>query len=62
MVKGVNLCLAGDVVSQIGVHYGKVVRIPGTGWNPATQHGIATVTEVLAPPNRVGMLGIDSLC
>lgn len=61
VAKGVNLCLAGDVVSKIGVHYGKVVRIPGTGWNPASQHGIATVTEVLAT-NPVGMLGVDSYC
>ena len=59
-VTGVNICLTGDVVSKIGVHYGNVVRIPGTGLNPATQHGIGTVIEVLRQ-NPVGKLTIESL-
>lgn len=47
-VQGVNVCLENDLVSQIGLHYGKVVRIPGTGLSPLSQHSIATVVDVLA--------------
>lgn len=54
---GVNICLNADVVSQIGVHYGKVVRIPGTDFTPWSQHGIATVVQAL-DANRLGRLGI----
>jgi len=46
-VKGINLCLEFDAVSQIGNHYGKVKRISGTGINPITQHGIGTMISVL---------------
>jgi hypothetical protein len=60
VVTGVNVCLSGDVVSQIGVQYGNVLRIPGTGANPLEQHGIATVIEVLRH-NPVGALGIGNL-
>jgi hypothetical protein len=45
--RGVNVCLSGDVVSQIGLHYGKVARINGHGINPLNQHYISTVIEVL---------------
>ena len=46
-VRGLNICLMADAVSRIGVHYGKVERIPGTSMNPKTEHGIATVNAVL---------------
>jgi hypothetical protein len=46
-VQGLNLCLQYDAVSQIGVHYGEVVRIPGTSMNPLTEHRMATVNAVL---------------
>ncbi len=44
---GLNVCLNFDAVSQIGVHYGKVLRISGTSTNPATEHRMATVNSVL---------------
>jgi hypothetical protein len=47
VVKGLNICLEGDVVSRIGLHYGEVIRIPGTSMNPATEHRIVTVNAVL---------------
>ena len=46
-VKGVNLCLQNDAVSQMGNHYGKVRRITGTSKNPLTEHSISTVISVL---------------
>ena len=46
-VRGVNLCLQNDIVSRIGNHYGWVLRVQGTGINPATEHGIDTVISVL---------------
>jgi hypothetical protein len=55
VVRGVNLCLANDAVSKIGNHYGKVVRIPGTGFNPQTEHGIATVISVLEKPENLSV-------
>ncbi len=58
VAQGVNICLTFDVVSRTGVHYGKVVRIPGTDANPVHQHSIATVVKVLET-NPVGKLGID---
>lgn len=45
--RGVNVCLSGDVVSQIGLHYGRIARIDGRGVNPLSQHYISTVLEVL---------------
>jgi pimeloyl-ACP methyl ester carboxylesterase len=56
-VNGTNIALVNDVVSQIGVHYGRVIRIAGTGVNPLSQHGIATVIEVLQT-NPIGSLRI----
>lgn len=47
-VRGINICLENDVVSKIGVHYGRVERIPGTSSNPATEHRMATMNSVLA--------------
>jgi hypothetical protein len=46
-VRGINICLQFDLVSQIGVHYGRVERIPGTGYNPKTQHSMDTMVAVL---------------
>jgi len=57
--RGVNVCLNADVVSRIGVHYGAVVRIPGTGYSPLSQHSIDTVVGVLRT-NPVGSLTIDN--
>ena len=59
-VTGVNVCLQWDQVSNIGAHYGNVVRIPGTGVSPLSQHSIATVVEVLTT-NPVGGMSIESL-
>jgi pimeloyl-ACP methyl ester carboxylesterase len=53
VVRGLNVCLENDIVSQIGIHYGNVLRIPGTSANPLTEHGIATMNAVLAK-NPVG--------
>jgi pimeloyl-ACP methyl ester carboxylesterase len=53
VVKGVNIGLWGDPVSQYGVHYGKVVRLRGIG------HGIATVLGVLER-NDAGVTTISS--
>lgn len=47
IVRGINLCLQNDVVSQVGNHYGRVLRIPGTSSNPKTEHGLLTVISVL---------------
>jgi pimeloyl-ACP methyl ester carboxylesterase len=59
--RGVNICLNADLVSRIGVHYGKVIRIAGTAATPWSQHGIATVVEVLGAPGCTeGLLSIDS--
>lgn len=54
-VKGVNLCLANDMVSQIGNHYGTVMRIPGVGGNPLTEHKITTVISVLEQPKNAAL-------
>jgi hypothetical protein len=54
-VQGLNICLEYDLVSQAGVHYGEVVRIPGTSMNPLTEHRMATVNAVLHDKkNRLG--------
>ncbi len=61
-VTGVNVCLQWDQVSRVGAHYGKVVRIPGTGRSPLEQHYISTVITVLEDrSNPTGALTIDSL-
>ncbi|HEY2708004.1 MAG TPA: hypothetical protein VGI95_08115 [Caulobacteraceae bacterium] len=52
-VRGMNICLENDAVSQIGLHYGEVVRIRGTSSNPLTEHRMATVNQVLAT-NPIG--------
>jgi pimeloyl-ACP methyl ester carboxylesterase len=49
VVRGLNVCLIGDVVSLIGVHYGRVERIlGGDSINPLKLHSIVTVNAVLA--------------
>jgi pimeloyl-ACP methyl ester carboxylesterase len=60
VVRGLNVCLDNDVVSQIGIHYGHVLRIPGTSANPLTEHGIATMVRVLGT-NPVGRRLVASL-
>jgi hypothetical protein len=45
-VTGVNVRIRSDVVSMIGVHYGKVITISGTSSIP--QHSIDTVVSLLA--------------
>jgi pimeloyl-ACP methyl ester carboxylesterase len=44
---GLNVCLQNDMVSKIGLHYGEVIRIPGTSANPLTEHSMNTVSGVL---------------
>ena len=44
---GLNVCLMNDAVSKIGLHYGDVLRIPGTSSNPLTEHSMNTVLDVL---------------
>ena len=56
-VTGVNIRLNNDAVSAIGVHYGTVVSIPGTGFSPLSQHSIDTVVAVLRD-NPLGSLTI----
>jgi hypothetical protein len=46
-VNGLNVCLNADMVSRIGVHYGKVVRIPGPSSNPLTAHYMESVLKGL---------------
>lgn len=43
---GVNYRLNGDIVSQIGLHYGPIVHLQGQG-DPLSQHGIDTMIGVL---------------
>ncbi|QHQ34313.1 hypothetical protein [Algicella marina] len=43
---GVNYRLSGDVISQVGLHYGNLVSIQGAG-DPLTQHGIGTMITAL---------------
>ena len=48
-VKGVNVRLEGDVVSKIGIHYGRLQTIPGPpGAGAAKSHYKETVIESLA--------------
>lgn len=46
-VRGINICLENDFVSKIGLHYGPVKRIRGTSSNPATEHRMTTMNQVL---------------
>jgi hypothetical protein len=53
LAAGVNICLIGDPVSHVGVHYGRVVRLLGVG------HGVATVAHVFKD-TQTGQTSIDS--
>ena len=44
VVDGLNFRLSGDVVSQIGLHYGQIITLQGTGIN---QHGIGLMNQIL---------------
>jgi pimeloyl-ACP methyl ester carboxylesterase len=48
VVRGINIALSGDVVSLIGVHYGRVERIRGLSSNPKTEHKMDTMNTVLS--------------
>ncbi|HEY2783416.1 MAG TPA: hypothetical protein VGJ05_00440 [Fimbriiglobus sp.] len=60
VVRGLNVCLQNDVVSQIGIHYGNVIRIPGTSSNPLTEHKISTMISVLTK-NPIGYWSVATL-
>jgi putative lipase involved disintegration of autophagic bodies len=60
VVHGLNICLECDVVSQIGIHYGDVVRIWGTSFNPLTEHRMTTMNAVLKG-DPVGLKTLESL-
>ena len=59
-VRGINIRLAYDVVSQMGIHYGKVVTIQGPTSNPKTAHSMVTVNEALKT-NAIGGQVLTSL-
>lgn len=58
-VAGVNVRLTNDLVSMIGVHYGKVLAVPGTRALP--EHSIDTVVAVLET-NPTGRTTINAIC
>ncbi|MEO0912703.1 MAG: hypothetical protein AAFY59_06920 [Pseudomonadota bacterium] len=43
---GVNFRLSGDLISEIGLHYGKIVTLAASG-DPLTQHKMEKVLEVV---------------
>jgi len=59
-VRGINIRLSMDAVSQMGVHYGELVTIRGPSSNPLTEHRMTTMNEVLAT-NPVGARSLTSL-
>jgi pimeloyl-ACP methyl ester carboxylesterase len=59
-VRGLNIRLSYDAVSQMGIHYGEMVTLTGPTMNPATAHRMATVNEVLAT-NPLGGRALTSL-
>ena len=59
-VRGLNIRLSGDAVSQMGVHYGELVTIAGPSINPLTEHRMTTMNEVLAT-NAIGARTLQSL-
>lgn len=60
VVRGLNIRLSYDAVSQIGIHYGEMVTLDGPTMNPLTAHGIATMNQVLAT-NPLGARAVSSL-
>jgi hypothetical protein len=59
-VRGLNIRLSMDAVSQMGVHYGELVTIQGPSANPLTEHRMTTMNQVLAT-NPLGARPIGSL-
>jgi pimeloyl-ACP methyl ester carboxylesterase len=59
-VRGLNIRLSYDAVSQIGVHYGELVTIDGPSINPGTEHRMATMNAALAS-NPLGARPVNSL-
>jgi pimeloyl-ACP methyl ester carboxylesterase len=59
-VRGLNIRLSMDAVSQMGVHYGELVTIQGPSSNPLTEHRMTTMNEVLAT-NPLGGRSLISL-
>jgi len=59
-VRGLNIRLSGDAVSQMGVHYGELVTIRGPSASPLTEHRMTTMNEVLAT-NALGGRNLQSL-
>jgi pimeloyl-ACP methyl ester carboxylesterase len=59
-VRGLNIRLSMDAVSQMGVHYGELVTIRGPSSNPLTEHRMTTMNEALAT-NPLGARSLGSL-
>jgi pimeloyl-ACP methyl ester carboxylesterase len=59
-VRGLNIRLAWDAVSEMGVHYGEVVTIDGGTINPGTAHRMATVIQALAN-NPIGARNVNTI-
>jgi pimeloyl-ACP methyl ester carboxylesterase len=59
-VRGLNIRLSMDAVSQMGVHYGELVTIQGPSSNPLTEHRMTTMNEALAT-NPLGARSLGSL-
>jgi hypothetical protein len=53
-VRGMNVRLSTDIVSQIGIHYGRISTLPYSGSNA---HGIGTVIQVLEG-SATGAIGV----
>jgi pimeloyl-ACP methyl ester carboxylesterase len=59
-VRGLNIRLSMDAVSQMGVHYGELITIRGPSSNPLTEHRMTTMNEALAT-NPIGARSLGSL-
>jgi hypothetical protein len=59
-VRGLNIRLSMDAVSQMGVHYGELVTNRGPSSNPLTEHRMTTMNEALAT-NPIGARSLGSL-
>jgi pimeloyl-ACP methyl ester carboxylesterase len=59
-VRGINIRLSMDAVSQMGVHYGQLVTIQGPSSSPLTEHRMTTMNQVLAT-NAIGGLALTAL-
>lgn len=56
-VRGMNVRLSSDIVSQIGIHYGRLTTLPYSGSNA---HGIGTVITALEA-SATGAIGVADL-